>query len=129
MLKGDPGAFGWEGWCLTANPEDSSPHLSFSKTVSEDIKKNGKTVDFAGSHFEKNLGKKPLSFVSGVVGYASLLISASFVYGSQRIFELGEKKDPFCTLPRLPLARKSVIPLRVSPLKLSKNERAYFGYG
>jgi ABC-type lipoprotein export system ATPase subunit len=101
------------------NPEDSSPHLDFSKPT------RGRRADWKKwilrGHFEKNLGKNLLSFVSGVVGYVSLLISASFVHGSQESLDLEKKKT--LLYYQASLSEKISYPIPGSPLKLSKNER------
>ena len=101
------------------NPEDCSPYLSFSKPSRGHQEEWKRWI--LRAHFEKNLGKNLLSFVSGVVGYASLLISASFVYGSQESLNLEKKKT--LLYYQASLSEKISYPITGSPLKLSKNER------
>lgn len=73
------------------------------------------------AHFKKNLGKNLLSFVSGAIGFASILVSASFVYGSQKALDLEKKKS--LLYYQCSLGEKISYPIEGSPLKLSKSKR------
>ena len=72
-------------------------------------------------NFEKNLGKNLLSFLSGAICFSSLLISASFVFGSEK--SLNSEKKKTLLYYQASLSEKISYPIAGSPLKLSKNER------
>jgi putative ABC transport system ATP-binding protein len=71
--------------------------------------------------FGKNAGKNLLSFVSETIGFTSVLLSLSFVYGSQN--SLKKEKRKSLLYYQCSLSEKYAYAIPGSPLKLTKSER------
>lgn len=103
---------------------DSDPHATLLPYELPKVKRKHRTKWMEGllrSHFEKNLGKNLLSFVSGVLGFSSLLLTGAFINGSEQSLQKEKKRS--LLYYQASMSERITYPIKGSPLKLSKNER------